>query len=206
MPTTDDERDLPKASENGAGGSVPGAERAAEDKPIDEDTLDGLKREARRYGRTGVAIFLIGIVLGAGLIYVSYYLTGISVHDLDTAHHANQMLLLLLVRGTLFGALSVGYLYGVFTIATAYIDQSTRFRKRLYSAHMMNYVFTTFADQIRDRTVKMRHVVNVFVAWNENVDSAFSSVRFQRQGKDLSVGAKTVRLDLKEPKKRRKRK
>lgn len=204
-----------RAAKNGSAGKRRDREAARmararldEDRPIDQDTLDGLEADAQRYGRIGVWIFAAGLVLGAGLIVASYYLTEISVRDLkESGGHDDQMLILLLVRGTLFGALSIAYLYGVFTIATAYIDQSTRFRKRLYSAHMMNYVFARFGEQIKDKTVKMRHVVDVFIAWNENVDSAFSSVRFQRQGKDLSVGGRNLHLDVKDPveQKRRRR-
>lgn len=170
------------------------------DHPIDKKTLDGLERDARIYGRRGVAMFTVGVVLGIGVMIVSYLLTSISIEDLNHAEDPSLMLVLLLVRGTFFGALSVGFLFAVFTIATAYIDQSTRFRKRLYSAHMLNYVFITFTNQIKDSTVKMKDVIGVFSAWNENVDSAFSSVRFQREGKDLSFDGRGLRLAVQDPK------
>jgi hypothetical protein len=49
----------------------------------------------------------------------------------------------------------------------------------------------------------MRDVIRVFAAWNENVDSAFSSVRFQREGKDLTLDARHLRLAVQEPRRRR---
>lgn len=178
---------------------------ADDDRPIDKETLDGLKEDAQRYSRRGMALFCVGVLLGMGVIFLTYHLTSISITDLNEAEDPSLMLVLLLVRGAFFGALSAGFLFAVFTIATAYIDQSTRFRKRLYSAHMLNYVFTTFANQIKDSTVKMKDVVGVFSAWNENVDSAFSSVRFQREGKDLSLDAKNLQVAVKEPRNRRSR-
>lgn len=166
--------------------------------------MDDLEAEALRYSKSGNRLFALGVILGLGVLAVSYYLTVNSIHELNRAEDPSLMLVLLLVRGTFFGALSVGFLFAVFTIATAYIDQATRFRKRLYSAHMLNYVFATFTDQIKDSTVKMDQVVGVFSAWNENVDSAFSSVRFQRDGKDLALDGKRLRVSVQEPKRRRK--
>jgi len=145
-------------------------------------------------------------VLGLGVLAISYYLTVNSIDELNDAEDPSHMLVLLLVRGTFFGALSVGFLFAVFTIATAYIDQATRFRKRLYSAHMLNYVFSTFSDQIKDSTVQMDQVVGMFSAWNENVDSAFSSVRFQRDGKDLTFDGKRLQMSVQEPDRRRSKK
>lgn len=58
------------------------------------------------------------------------------------------MLIFLLLRGTSFGSLSIAFIYGLFTWANAYIDQATRFRKRLYSAYILNYAFERFGDRI----------------------------------------------------------
>jgi hypothetical protein len=162
------------------------------DVPINRRTLQELKHDSERYGARGQWLFAIAILLGAALLAVSYHLTGVYLDDLQRAEDDREMvLILLLVRGTFFGALSVGFLYGVFTVANAYVDQSTRFRKRLYSAHMLNYAFRTFGDTIeKDGKVTVRDLVVLFAAWNENVDSAFSRVRFQRKSPDVSLGSK----------------
>jgi hypothetical protein len=110
------------------------------------------------------------------------------------------MLVLLLVRGAFFGALSIGLLYGIFTVANAYIDQATRFRKRLYSAHMLNYAFKTFGEEIkRGGKVDVNDLVSLFSAWNANVDSAFSRVRFQKESKNLVLGNKNGRGAVEDP-------
>lgn len=41
------------------------------------------------------------------------------VDDLNNAKDPELMLPLLLIRGALFGGLSVGFLYGIFTVANA---------------------------------------------------------------------------------------
>jgi phosphoglycerol transferase MdoB-like AlkP superfamily enzyme len=171
--------------------NAPGAET---EQPIDRDTLDGLEKDAHTYGRRGALIFLVALLVGAALLVASHFLTMEYVDDLQEAKDSGAMLTLLLVRGVLFGTLAVAFLYGVLTMATAYIDQATRFRKRIYSAHMLNYVFSQYSDQVRDKTVTLRDFVEVFSAWNENVDSAFSSVRFQRKSKDFMIGRNGIAL------------
>jgi hypothetical protein len=172
------------------------AEDSLEDttNPIDRQTLEALKRDSRDYGARGGALFFLTVVIGCALLAASYLITGHFVQELNDAKDAELMLVLLLVRGTLFGALSVAFLYGLFTVATAHIDQSTRFRKRLYSAHMLNYVFREFGNEIKNGTVTLRDVVAVFSAWNENVDSAFSGLKFQKKGKDLRIGGPNGRV------------
>lgn len=170
------------------------------DVPINRRTLQELKHDSVRYGLRGQRLFGIAIVLGCVLLAVSYHLTDVYLEDLEDAKDRELVLILLLVRGTFFGALSVGFLFGMFTVANAYIDQSTRFRKRLYSAHMLNYAFRTFSDSIKkDGKVKVGDLVVLFAAWNENVDSAFSRVRFQRKSPDLTVGSKYGGVAVQDP-------
>ena len=104
-----------------------------DDHAINKETLKVLARDAKRYSAGGKWLFLIAIVVGLALIAVFYHLTGVYITDLNEAKDPQYMLPLLLLRGTLFGGLSVGFLYGLFTVGNAYVDQSTRFRKRLYS-------------------------------------------------------------------------
>jgi hypothetical protein len=160
-----------------------------EEKAIDDETLELLKEDARKCARSGRWILALAIGLGLALLGGAYWLTEVSVADLQKAEDPPLMLVLLLVRGTIFGGLSAGFLYGIFTIGNAYIDQSTRFRKRLYSAHMLNYAFETFSEEIKqgDR-VKVDDLVRLFYAWNANVDSAFSRVAFQKASKNLVIG------------------
>jgi len=156
---------------------------------INEGTLERLEEDASRCTRAGRWFFGIAIVVGIALLAVAYHLTLVYVNDLNEAEDPSLMLVLLLVRGTLFGGLSVGFLYGIFTVGNAYVDQATRFRKRLYSAHMLNYAFETFSEQIKEGDkVKVDDLVRLFYAWNANVDSAFSRVAFQRASKNLVLG------------------
>ncbi len=165
-------------------------------KAINEGTLKRLKEDARRCSRAGQWFFGIAIAIGIALLAVAYHLTLVYVDDLNGAEDPPLMLILLLVRGTLFGGLSVGFLYGIFTVGNAYIDQATRFRKRLYSAHMLNYAFETFSEEIKEgNKVKVDDVVRLFYAWNANVDSAFSRVAFQRASKNLIIGRDRVAVE-----------
>lgn len=168
---------------------------------IDEETLNALRRDARRYTVGGRWLFAIAIAIGVCLLAVVYHLTGVYVDDLNQAQNPQYMLILLLVRGTLFGGLAVGFLYGIFTVGNAYIDQATRFRKRLYSAHMLNYAFRTFRDDIkRGSEIDVDDLVCLFAAWNANVDSAFSKVAFQKRSKNLVVQGGKHRLAVEDPK------
>ncbi|HEY0318745.1 MAG TPA: hypothetical protein VGC49_10705 [Solirubrobacterales bacterium] len=167
---------------------------------INAGTLERLDEDASKCTRAGRWFFGIAIVVGIALLAVSYHLTGVYVGDLEKAKDPPLMLVLLLVRGTLFGGLSIGFLYGIFTVGNAYIDQATRFRKRLYSAHMLNYAFATFSEEIKTgEKVKVDDVVRLFYAWNANVDSAFSRVAFQKTSKNLVIGNGSRRLAVEDP-------
>lgn len=169
--------------------------------PIDDNTMSGLTEDANRYSQRGAVFFVLAVIIGIALLAVAHFITVLYVHDLNDAEKPELMLVLLLVRGAFFGALAIAFLYGLLTVATAYIDQATRFRKRLYSAHMINYAFITFNEEIKTGTVTLREVVGVFSAWNENVDSAFSNLRFQKKSKDLKFGGRQFRLAVEEPSK-----
>lgn len=162
---------------------------------IDIETMRALQADARRYNAVGRVLLAIAVVIGVLLLIGSHFLTVLYVHDLNEANDPTLMLILLLVRGTLFGGLAVGFLYGVFSIANAYVDQATRFRKRLYSAHMLNYAFGQFADKIAKKgTVKIADLVALFSAWNANVDSAFTGITFQKESKNLVIGGKDANV------------
>jgi hypothetical protein len=174
------------------------APKPPREQPIDPETIEGLEANAVKYGRWSAVFFVLSVVIGIALLYASYLLTGDYVRDIRAAKDPELVLILLLVRSTFFGALSLAFLYGLLTVATAYIDQATRFRKRLYSAHMVNYAFETFGQEIKEKTITLRQIVAVFSAWNENVDSAFSNLRFQKKSKDLIVGKQGLQLAVKD--------
>jgi hypothetical protein len=168
------------------------------EQPIDPKTIKGLEANAVKYGRWSAVFFVLAVLIGIALLYASYLLTGDYVRDIRSAKDPELVLILLLVRSTFFGALSLAFLYGLLTVATAYIDQATRFRKRLYSAHMVNYAFETFGQEIKEKKITLEQIVAVFSAWNENVDSAFSNLRFQKKSKDLILGKSDLQLAVKD--------
>jgi phosphoglycerol transferase MdoB-like AlkP superfamily enzyme len=191
-----------KAAKTAANVSANVSAKPPREHPIDEETIRGLEANATNYGRWSAVFFVLSVVVGIGLLYVSFRLTGDYVADIRRAKDPELVLILLLARSTFFGALSLAFLYGLLTVATAYIDQSTRFRKRLYSAHMVNYAFETFGQEIKEKTITLKQIVAVFSAWNENVDSAFSNLRFQKKSKDLIVGGRDLQLAVKDSRKR----
>jgi hypothetical protein len=164
---------------------------ADDEHAINAETIKRLQQDARAYTTRAQWLFALAILCGLVTLGVSYHLTELDIKALNEAHDGTDMLVLLLVRGTLFGSLAVGFLFGIFSVANAYIDQATRFRKRLYSAHMLNYAFGAFSEDIkRGGEVSLKDLVDLFSAWNENVDSAFSRVKFQKTTKDLRVGGR----------------
>ena len=76
----------------------------------------------------------------------------------------------------------------------------TRVRKRLYSAHMLNYAFRTFRDDIKKGgKVDVEDLVRLFAAWNANVDSAFSRVVFQKRAKNLILRGADHHVAVEDP-------
>lgn len=170
------------------------------DKAINEQTILSLEDDAARCTKAGNRFFGVAILIGLVLLGIAYQLTIAYVGYMNDADNPELMLVLLLVRGTLFGGLSIGFLYGIFTVGNAYIDQATRFRKRVYSAHMLNYAFDTFSKEIKEgEKVKIDDVVRLFYAWNATVDSAFSRVAFQKSSKNLVIGGGNQRLAVEDP-------
>lgn len=169
--------------------------------PITQATLEELQRDAQMYNKRGMRLFVGALAIGCLLLGASFYITVLDIEDLKSATDKTPMLILLLVRGTLFGGLSVALLYGAMTVATAFVDQAARFRKRFYSAHMINYALRSFHTEIQDGEVQLGEVVALFNAWNESVESAFSSIRFQKKSQSLEIGGKQFNLSVKEPEK-----
>jgi len=164
---------------------------ADEEHAIDAQTLHLLQRDAARYTTGGQWFFVVAVLAGVALLAVTYHLTAVYVADLNHATNGSEMLILLLVRSVTFGGLSIAILFALFTVGNACVDQATRFRKRLYSAHMLNYAFKTFSDEIvKGGKVDVNDLVKLFEAWNANVDSAFSRVKFQKKSKNLVVNVK----------------
>lgn len=136
-----------------------------ERKAIGQEALELLEADYLTYRRRGAWFFGAAFVVGIALIAASVYMTSTHITKLEQSHIPDQMLIFLLVRGTFFGGLSIAFIYGLFTMANAYIDQATRFRKRLYSAHMLNYSFERFGDQIVERgNVTLPELVAMFGA------------------------------------------
>lgn len=177
----------------------PSAAVADAKRPVDRTTLEALNNDARRYSLAGRWMFVISFALGLLFAVASYVMTGHYIDRIENSKHPDHLLVLLLIRGGLFGGLTAGILYAAFTVANAAVDQATRFRKRVYSAHMLNYAFETFEKQIKTDKVKLSHVVALFSAWNENVDSAFSRVAFQKHGKDVVASTRFGRAGTAEP-------
>jgi hypothetical protein len=189
--------DMPKDPFDGE----PPSDVAEVDTPITKTTLLELGRDSRRYNAWGIAFFVIAATIGCVLVVVSYVLTVAAVDALNAAKDPEWMLVLLVVRGVFFGGLSIALLYGLLTISTAFIDQGARFRKRLYSAHMINYALREFHGELQSGAVKLKQVVEVFNAWNHSVESAFSDLRFQKKIHDVSLGSDRLGLTLKQPEK-----
>jgi hypothetical protein len=81
-----------------------------------------------------------------------------------------QMLGLLVVRTAAYGTVATTAIYVFGRFALASFDQSTRFRKRIHSAHVLNAMVLRYDP----KGVKMDDILKAFRDWNATIESAFT--------------------------------
>jgi hypothetical protein len=102
--------------------------QAAVDGPVTRAYRDELAGRADRYGRGGMLLIAIAVLLTVALLITTWIATAHYVEDLNNAGDPTEMLVLLLARGTAFGAAGTALIVALLLFARACMDQSARFR------------------------------------------------------------------------------
>ena len=98
-----------------------------------------------------------------------------------------------LVRSAAFAATVPRCCGACFTLGRACLDQATRYQKRLVAAHFLNYVLLRYDDKIKDGSMQVMDAVTFMKMWSENVESAFTHVKFGRgKGEPFKASAGRV--------------
>lgn len=155
------------------------------DGPVTEAARRELATQARRYTVIGLWLIATSVVATIVLMAASWIATGMYVEDLQGADDPTQMLVLLLARGTAFGATGLGTIAALLLFARACMDQSARFRKRWFSAPVFNQAMRLYTESQGEMSSK--DVIRLFEAWNAVVDSPFADIRLRNKPQNVSV-------------------
>lgn len=172
------------SSGNAEGAPPPGGK----DGPVTVEYRVALAQKADRYGWGGMVLIAVGILLTVGLMTASWIATSHYVEDLNNAEHATETLVLLLARGTAFGAAGTGLIIAVLLFARACMDQSARFRKRWFSAPVFNEAMRLYLSHPHDE-MGTEDVIKLFESWNKTVDSPFANIKLRAKPQNVSINA-----------------
>lgn len=91
-------------------------------------------------------------------------------------------LIYLIVRSSALGVIATTVIVFCVKTAVACFDQSARFLKRRNGALFLKYLFDSFSKDKLEEQVKIEDIRKFFESWNQNVESAFSSVKVSKKG------------------------
>ncbi|ALX03359.1 hypothetical protein [Aeromicrobium erythreum] len=143
-----------------------------------QDVVEELERRARRMQVTAVLVGTIGALLVVIAALYGWASTRQGASLLIESDYDARMLVFELVRIAAGAALLGAFAWGVLNLARAALDQSTRYEKRLIAGHFLVYVLRKFETQVKAGDIDLQDVMNVFSAWSDSVDSAFTHVKF----------------------------
>lgn len=156
-----------------------------------ELAIETLKKHSRTMHNTAMLVGLVGTVIVVVAAISGWYSTRHGAEVLQQSDYSNQMLVFELTRIAAGAALLGAFAWGTLNLARAALDQSTRYEKRLIAGHFLVFVLQKFEKQIRSGEIGLQDVMNVFTAWSNSVDSAFTQVKFgskSNQGLAATVG------------------
>jgi hypothetical protein len=165
-------------------------------KPDDSDSVPVNRKEIVEMERAAADLSCVGTLLLAEAVLIMF----IVLHHFSeiTDHYAEILeisgydvmaLALLVIRTAAYGTVVLTALVVLVRFAGACFDQATRFRKRTHSAHVLNFVLAEYEKNIKSEKVTLPNALEVFKAWNRNVESAFSSVRLIKQKQESVNGS-----------------
>ena len=158
--------------------------------PEMQHVIDELESAIRWLRVAAIAVFVVGAAI-LGFVAVELpQLTENASERIQEAGDSTNVMLFELLRGAAFAAAITSILFGVLTLGRACLDQATRFQKRLIAAHFLNYVMHSYEAELRSGAMSLTDAVNFLKSWSENVESAFSSVKFgsRSQRTDVRLG------------------
>ena len=149
-----------------------------------------MERGANDLTVIGVVLLLEAVLV---IFIVLHHFGEITDHYATTLANADYQLstlLLLVVRTAAYGTIVSAILVIFVRFSGVCFDQATRFRKRTHSAHVLNVVLSEYDEKIKAGEVTLENALEVFKAWNLNVESAFTSMRTLRPKQEtVSAGA-----------------
>lgn len=102
-----------------------------------------------------------------------------------------------LARTTAGAAVVTAILWGLFNLAKASLDQATRYEKRLIAAQFLHYTLETSKPEVKSGKIHLGDIMQFLKAWSENVESAYTSVKFGTKGRDaFALTASTAGVSL----------
>jgi hypothetical protein len=162
--------------------------RMAKDGPISGEYRRELSLKADRYGRAGLALIAVAVICTIALLITTWIATNRYVADLNDADNATETLVLLLARGTAFGAAGTATIVALFLFARACMDQAARFRKRWFSAPVFNEAMQMYLSHAQG-TIDTDDVIKLFESWNKVVDSPFANIRMRNKPQNVRIDA-----------------
>lgn len=150
--------------------------------------LDELRRSISWLRKAAVLIFLVGTIGTTAAVVELPALSAAASRRIAAADDPVNVMIYELLRGAAFAAAVTSILFGVLSLGRACLDQATRFQKRLIAAHFLNYVLHSYDDQLKAGPMGLTDVVTFLKSWSDNVESAFTNVKF---------GSRTQRTQLK---------
>ncbi|HEY0428159.1 MAG TPA: hypothetical protein VGC76_10290 [Pyrinomonadaceae bacterium] len=153
-----------------------------------QDFLDiaiiDLKQKSKNLTIAGMLVFVVTLIVAIGLFYDIKHNTIIQLKDLNEAATPQVTLIYLIVRSAALGTVATTMLVFLAKTALACFDQSTRFAKRRYGALFLQFIYQKH-DQINlQEKVTISEIMKFFDAWNQNVESAFTTVKVGKKGVD----------------------
>jgi len=147
-----------------------------------------LEKAAARSRRIAYGAFAAGLIGLLVAVELGRRATSDGAAVLEQSGYSAVAAVYELVRTAAVAALFGAAIWGILNLARAALDQATRYEKRMVAGHFLVFMLKRFDTKIKDDDVKLDQVMNVFKLWSDNVESAYTSVKFgSKKNQALSV-------------------
>lgn len=141
-----------------------------------------LEQKSKWLNWLGLILVFVSILLALALFCFIYATTQKQLDSLNSATTPYVTLIFLVVRSSALGGVAITILVAIMRIANACFDQSARFAKRRYGAFFLKFLYAKYPKPILHGGVNIENIMKFFDSWNQNVESAFSNVKFSKRG------------------------
>ena len=190
QPTNDSlpEFTVPELTDLLPDGRIPGKNSTIPEARDFKQVIDSLERSIKPLRWMAMAAFGAAALILVFAFWKLPLLTKEGVDQIAAYPSVPAVAVYELFRSTGFAAVVTTVLWGLLTLGRACLDQATRFQKRLIAAHFLNYSLHAYAAQIGDGRMKLDEVMTFLKSWSENVESAFTNVKFgSRKQQDMVI-------------------